>query len=123
MRGELLLRADKTNDSFVMPSLIDRPSAMGRQREFGAVSSSHSTGPGRCWPSADTGYVCSTLDTGRSGPLLAWRLNDCNVPKTVSWATPRRPTGSAALPSLEAADRMTAMGHIAVTGFASVSGS
>jgi hypothetical protein len=36
------------------------PAAVGRQREFGAVSSSHWTGPGRCWPSADTGHVCST---------------------------------------------------------------
>jgi len=63
-------------------------SAVGRQREFDAVNSSHWTGPGRCRPGADTGYVCSTLDTGRSWPLLAWRLNDRNVPETVSWATP-----------------------------------
>ena len=61
---------------------------MGRQREFDAVNSSHWTGTGRCRPGADTGYVCSTLDTGRSGPRLAWRFNDRNVPETVSWANP-----------------------------------
>ncbi len=39
--------------------------AEGRQREFGAVSSSHWTGPRRCWPNANPGYVSSNFDSGR----------------------------------------------------------
>ena len=35
---------------------------LGRLRKFGAVSSRHRMDTERCWPSADVGYVCSTLN-------------------------------------------------------------
>jgi hypothetical protein len=39
--------------------------ASGRHREFGTVNSSHPPDRGRCWSSAEIGFVSITSDSGR----------------------------------------------------------